>query len=90
MERKFSLGVITVTRKANKMLDLQSVVKAFGRYICGDWGDISECDQKANDESLESGERKIYAKYTDSDGTMFWIQTEADRSCTTILLPEDF
>jgi hypothetical protein len=89
MATKFNLGEIVVTQKANKMLDLQSVVKAFGRYVCGDWGDVSEHDRKANDEALEGGGR-IWAIYRDVDIQKFWIITEHDRNRTKILLPEDF
>jgi hypothetical protein len=64
-------------------------VKAFAGYLNGDWGEISEHDKKANDTALEHGGR-LFAKYKDVGNTKFWITTEPDRSCTTILLPEDY
>ena len=54
-----------------------------------DWGDVSEEDRKANDEAIDFGSR-ILSSYADRHGIRFWIITEADRSATTILLPEDY
>jgi hypothetical protein len=92
MVKRFELGEIAVTRKANKMLDLQSVVKALGRYINGDWGDVSEHDLKANNEALDNLEcgGRLFAKYKDADNVKFWIITDFSVNRTTLLLPEDY
>jgi len=34
--------------------------------------------------------QEILSTYTLDDGTRLWIITEADRSATTILLPEEY
>jgi len=39
--------------------------------------------------SLKQGFR-LLSVYRSSNGTKFWIITEADRSVTTLLLPEDY
>jgi hypothetical protein len=70
-------------------LDPDSVQKALRRHACGDWGDLSAEDRQENDLSAREGFRLLSA-YTDSTGTKFWIITEADRSATTVLLPEDY
>ena len=44
---------------------------------------------KENELSLKEGFRLLSVYYT-KNGTKFWIITEADRSATTILLPEDY
>lgn len=62
---------------------------ALNRYITGDWGDVPESDARANDQSVKNGDR-ILGSYKSADGIKFWIITEADRSYTTILLPEDY
>jgi len=34
--------------------------------------------------------RRVFSAYELRDGTRIWIITEADRSVTTILLPEEY
>lgn len=46
-------------------------------------------DAEANDQACEVGER-ILSSYKLQNGTKFWIMTEADRSSTCILLPEEY
>jgi hypothetical protein len=52
-------------------------------------GDVDEHDRQANDRALIEGTR-LLSVYQAVNGTKFWIITEADRSVTTILLPEDY
>jgi len=59
------------------------------RHARGDWGDASAYDWKANDAVVRDGTRLLSA-YRLSDGTRIWIITEADRSSTTILLPDEY
>ena len=59
------------------------------RHACGDWGTVCPDDALANDEALEEGERLLSA-YKLRDGTKVWIITEADRSSTCILLPDEY
>lgn len=61
----------------------------FIRHSRGDWGDVVEEDWQANDQALQNGGRLLSVYHTLS-GTEFWIITEADRSATTILLPEEY
>ena len=61
----------------------------FIRHLSGDWGDLDEEDRRENNLSVREGFRLLSA-YTMSDGTRFWIITEADRSATTFLLPEEY
>lgn len=60
-----------------------------GRHLRGDWGDLCDDDKQANDEALKEGLRLLSA-YRLRDGTKIWIITEADRSVTTALLPDDY
>jgi hypothetical protein len=46
-------------------------------------------DAEANDNALVDGERLLSA-YRTSLGVKLWVITEADRSVTTILLPEEY
>ena len=59
------------------------------RHSCGDWGEVNAEDSGENDLSVIRGLR-ILSAYTMSNGTRFWIITEADRSSTCILLPSEY
>ena len=59
------------------------------RHASGDWGEVDEHDRKANEYAVENGLRVLSA-YTQSNGERIWLITEADRSMTTILLPEEY
>jgi hypothetical protein len=59
------------------------------RHIAGDWGEVDAEDWRANEESLLR-ELRLLSVYAMSNGTKFWIITEADRSATTFLLPDEY
>lgn len=62
------------------------------RHIRCDWGDISESDRDANDQAQIHGGERIVSAYTlpGQIRQTIWIITEADRSVTTLLLPEEY
>ena len=84
-----SLGQTVITRHAADVLHPEDVMHAFNRHQQGDWGECCEDDRKENDFSLANGFR-ILSVYRDRNDTVFWIITEADRSVSTVLLPEDY
>lgn len=88
-DMKFPVGDLFITRGARETLDPADVNEAFLRYITGDWGDLGEEDKRLNDDAVQYGGR-ILGAYRDRNGTKFWIITEADRSTTTILLPDEY
>jgi hypothetical protein len=57
-------------------------------HATGDWGDLCAFDRRQNQIALRDGYR-ILSSYEVSTGRV-WIITEADRSVTTILLPEEY
>jgi hypothetical protein len=59
------------------------------RHAAGDWGDVCPEDAVENALSLQRGFR-LLSSYKLKSGTRFWILTEADRSATTVLLPQDY
>jgi hypothetical protein len=85
----FPLGQTVITRNALNTLDQQSVLESLTRHANCDWGNVSEGDREENNLSLKEGFR-LFSVYSDSRGQKFWIITEADRSATTVLLPEDY
>lgn len=86
---KFRLGSIAITSNAYDLIPQEDAFAALVRHSQGDWGSISEEDQGLNERSLEDGSR-LFSVYKDQHGETFWIITEADRSVTTILMPEDY
>jgi hypothetical protein len=86
---RFPLGPIYLTPMAECALEHEDVWQAVFRHRAGDWGDLSDLDKASNEEALRVGTR-ILSAYHDRRGVKFWIITEADRSATTILLPDDY
>ena len=86
---KFELGSTYITANARYVLNPADVVVALCRHARGDWGDVCREDAAENELSLTAGFR-IFSVYHDSNRVTFWIITEADRSATTVLLPDDY
>jgi hypothetical protein len=85
---RFPLGQIVTTANASLRLATEEVMAALARHASGDWGDLCPEDALANNDSLYQGGR-LFSAYGQGE-TRFWIITEADRSVTTVLLPEDY
>jgi len=86
-ELKFPLGRVLATPGASE-LDTTTLLRCLKRHATGDWGDVCAEDAELNNEALTLGNR-VLSSY-DIDGTTLWIITEADRSVTTFLLPEEY
>lgn len=84
----FRLGRLVITPQANAVLNKTDVRMALGRHVHGDYGEVSDLDKEANAEALKTGDRILSAYY--SNGIRYWIITEADRTSTTVLLPDDY
>lgn len=85
---RFAPGEIVITSNAANRLSSYEINCGLARHLAGDWGSLSEGDIEANEEALVHGDR-LHSAYGQGDHR-FWIITEADRSVTTILLPEDY
>lgn len=83
------LGQLVITPAATAVLAQPDVVTALRRHASGDWGEVDDHDRRANDDAMRHGTRLLSA-YTSASGTGFWVITEADRSVTTVLLPDDY
>ena len=91
MDAKFFPGVLVVTPGAIEAFNRtgDGIEPFLTRHLRGDWGDLDTHDWKENEYSLQQGFRLVSA-YSLQDQTRFWIITEADRSATTILLPDEY
>ena len=85
----FRLGRIVATPNALSQLTQLEILRALQRHQAGDWGDVDEEDRQANDRALQEGTR-LFSVYHSATGIKFWVITEADRSATTFLMPEDY
>jgi hypothetical protein len=86
---KFRIGRILSTPNALEHLSQEDILLGIQRHQAGDWGDVDEHDRRENELSLKEGLR-LMSVYRAANGLKFWIITEADRSATTVLLPEDY
>ena len=91
MTMRFPLGQVVATPGALRAIEgaRQSPEEFIRRHAAGDWGELSEDDRLENERSLVDDCRLLSA-YSLADGTRIWIITEADRSATTLLLPDEY
>jgi len=91
IEAKFNLGQVVATRTLAEYCAERnySMLPYLIRHGNCDWGGVCDDDKQANEEALKEGLR-ILSSYKLPDGKKFWIITEADRSATTLLFPEDY
>ena len=88
-KKAFSLGRVVATPNALATLAPEDIAKGLNRHAVGDWGACDAHDWAENELSLREGLR-LFSVYYDQYGSKFWVITEADRSSTTVLMPEDY
>lgn len=88
----FKLGKVCATPGAIEAFDRAEVSPDWfiAKHHDGDWGDLSNEDIAENELSLKEGFRLLSTYTLPRTGVKIWIITEADRSVTTILLPEEY
>jgi hypothetical protein len=90
MTAPLPLGRVVATPGALKLL-AEAKEHPFdypARHATGDWGELCAFDRRQNEIALRDGYR-VLSSY-DVSAERVWIITEADRSITTILLPEEY
>jgi hypothetical protein len=87
----FSLGQMVATPGAVEVMERLGIgpLTLLARHVTGDWGDINPEDKGLNEQALRDEER-IFSVYGPEDDDRLWVITEADRSATTILRPQDY
>jgi hypothetical protein len=90
MRAPLPLGLVLATPGALKLLAeaREHPFNYLARHATGDWGDLCAFDRRQNEIALREGLR-VLSSYEAPAGRV-WIITEADRSVTTILLPEEY
>lgn len=87
----FSLGRIVATPGRIEALEKagENAWTYLMRHCQGDYGDVDQEDWQANDEAVKDGGR-ILSAYTLKSGERIWIITEADRSSSCVMRPDDY
>ena len=87
----FPSGQIVATPGALRLLERtnKTLLEFLSRHLRGDWGALCQEDEVENELSLRQGLR-LLSSYPITDTEKLWIITEADRSATTLLLPEEY
>ncbi|MDO3621719.1 hypothetical protein Q3O98_11475 [Ralstonia pseudosolanacearum] len=88
---RLALGQLVATPAAVAALSEArvSIYLLLNRHARGDWGELSEEDRQQNELAVTTDQR-VLSSYRLSNKRKVWIITEADRSVTTVLLPEDY
>jgi hypothetical protein len=87
----FPLGDLVATPGALSALEKNGIVpmRLIARHMRGDWGDVPHEDAAANTDAVRIGAR-LLSSYALPDHARIWIITEADRSSTTLILPDEY
>ena len=95
----FPPGQLVMTRGVNDLVAndeafARFVTESLARHVKGDWGDVDDEDKLTNDDALKHGLRLLSAynddRFPKHGISTIWIITEADRSATTILFPDEY
>lgn len=88
---RFDLGRVVATPGALTVLERYRIspLQLLERHVQEDWGSVCAEDATENRRALRDGGR-LLSSYAVAESVKVWIITEADRSVTTLLLPEDY
>ena len=93
----FSLGEITISPGARRACSPEFLAQCLARHASGDWGPVLAATAAENDQALMQGDT-IGSMYPidppqpahGEPGNALWIETNADRTATILLLPEEY
>jgi hypothetical protein len=90
MRAPLHLGRVMATPGALNLLSEigEDPFSYIARHAAGDWGVLCAFDRRQNEIALREGYRVLSSYPVGREHV--WIITEADRSVTTILLPEEY
>lgn len=88
----FKLGWLVATPGALRAIEENNVDtwSLLQRHVNGDWGCIPEEDRLENRVAVANGYRVMSSYLLNEQGDKLWIITEADRSSTCLLLPDEY
>lgn len=86
----FRLGTVVKKTGAAESLTAPEIARALDRHTQREWGELEEHDWQVNRDAVEHAGRILSADTAAASGERFWVITEADRSATTALLPDEY
>lgn len=86
----FESQTFVSTKGVINKIEQAEILELLDRHFSGDFGNISEPDRLSNEKALTDHNDMIMSSYVSKEGCKIWIITEADRSLTTVLLPEEY
>jgi len=88
---KFQLGKVVATTGAIEALNEAqiSASELLSKHVSGDFGEVDSDDWQSNLDAIKDGER-ILSAYTLKTGKRLWVITEADRSSSCVLRPDEY
>ena len=86
---KFKLGRLVCTPGVMQSVPVPEMGTLIKRHHACDWGDLEDDDWVENERALLAGDR-LFSSYHTRRGLKVWIITEADRSSTCVLLPDEY
>ena len=91
----FPLGQLVMTRGvADRVAEdsnfAEFCLRSLVRHSKGDWGELEAEDKAENEFALKQGDLRLFSAYEKEGLPKIWIITEADRSATTTLFPEEY
>jgi len=87
----FCLGTAFISPGAEAAMEQYGVGPSspLNRHQRGNWGQLPPADARTNARSLENG-LSILSSYQIGQGARNWIITNAQRTATTMLLPNEY
>lgn len=88
---RFQLGKVVATPGAIEALSAAqtSAWELLSKHVSGDFGTVDADDWQSNLDAIKDGER-ILSAYTLKTGERLWVITEADRSSSCLLRPDEY
>ncbi|MEQ1531685.1 MAG: hypothetical protein ABL925_20425 [Methylococcales bacterium] len=88
----FELGKIVATPAVIEAMRLNNIdmVSLLTKHASGDWGMVCAEDKRENELSVKNGWRILSSYPLNTTGDKVWVITEADRSSTCFLLPDEY
>ena len=85
---RFAPGNVTATAAVANDFHPVELMWLLSRHLRGDWGEVDPHDQGVNEHAIRHGAR-LMRVYTHREKKL-WVITEADRSSTTFLYPDEY
>ena len=89
LSRLFRLGIICTAPEAREAISPDEINMAVQRHSRGDWGNVGPSVSRDNDEGVRNG-WPLKSSFVSQNGIEYWVLTDADRSRTVVVLPNEY